>query len=80
MRVNTSPLFELARVLVRFNHIASAAKLVGQWSLPAQEIPAELLRPNAVGISRAAELLEKLRRVSSQNCALGNRSSRRAKR
>ena len=80
MRLNTSPLFELARVLVRFNHIVSAAKLVGQWSLPAQEIPAELLRPKSVGISRAAELLEKLRRVSSQNCALGNRSSRRAKR
>jgi len=58
MRLNTSPLFEIARVLVRFNHIVSAANLVGQWSLPAQEIPAELLRPNAVGISRAAELLE----------------------
>ena len=49
MRVNTSPLFELARDLVRFNHIVSAANLVGQWSLPAQEIPAELLRPNALG-------------------------------
>jgi hypothetical protein len=48
MRVNTSPLFELARVLVRFDHIVSAASLVGQWSLPAQEIPAELLRPNAL--------------------------------
>ena len=47
--LNTSPLFQLARVLVRFNHIVSAANLVGQWSLPAQEIPAELLRPNAVG-------------------------------
>jgi len=49
MRLNTSPLFEIARVLVRFNHIVSAANLVGQWSLPAQEIPAEFLRPSAVG-------------------------------
>ena len=71
---------KFAGVLVRLNQVASAANLVGQWSLPAQEIPAELLRPNAVGSARAAELLEKLRRVSSQNCALGNRSSRRAKR
>ena len=41
-----------------------AANLVGQWSLPAQEIPAESLRLHCPGISRAAGLLEKLRRVS----------------
>ena len=49
MRVKTSPISEIAFVLVRFDYIVSAANLVGQWSLPVQEIPAELLRPNAVG-------------------------------